>query len=138
MLTAFYGKIRTQPFKPLMGFWSILWEIARVVVPHTAPHVARAVADRTRERRAARVPEPDQPSAKDLASAISYLEKRLSAAEERAAAAEEKASLAEEKLVLAEARMADKWALAAKWMLALLIWNAVITAILIYVLIARR
>jgi len=121
-----------------MGFWSILWEIARVVVPHTAPHVARAVADRTRERRLAREPQPDQPSTKDLAGAMAYLEKRLSVAEERAGAAEDKASQAEEKLALAEARMAEKWALAAKLLLALLIWNVVITAILIYMLIARR
>jgi hypothetical protein len=121
-----------------MGFWTILWEIAKAVAPHTAPHVVRAVTDRARERRAAREPEPQHPSREDLAGAISYLERRLSAAEERAAAADDKASLAEEKLALAEARMADKWTLAARWMLALLAWNVVITAILIYVLIARR
>lgn len=121
-----------------MGFWGILWEITKAVVPHTAPHVVRAVADRGRERRAARQPEVQQPSPEDLAGAISYLERRLSAAEERAATADDKASLAEERLALAEARMADKWALAAKWMLALLAWNAVLTGILIYLLIVRK
>src|SRR5260370_22583277 len=115
-----------------MGFWGIVWEIAKAVAPHTAPDGARAVADRARERRAARGPELQQPSPQDLSGAISYLEKRLSAAEERAAAADDKASLAEERLALAEARMADKWALAARWMLALLAWNAVITGVLIY------
>ena len=121
-----------------MGFWTILWEIAKAVAPHTAPHVVRVVTDRARERRAARELEPQQPSREDLAGAISYLEKRLSAAEERAAAAEDKASLAEQRLALAEARMADKWTLAARWVLALLIWNAVTTAIVIYLLFTRH
>jgi hypothetical protein len=120
-----------------VGFWTILWEITKVMAPHTAPHVVRAVAERG-NRRSAREAGPAQPSAKDLANAISYLENRLSAAEERAATAEDKAAVMEEKLALAEARMADKWALAAKWMLALLAWNAVITGILIYLLFARR
>src|SRR5262249_51770134 len=135
----FYGKIRAQhsPDGFLMGFWSILWEIARVVAPHTVPHVARAVADRTRERRSPR-PEVQQPSAGDLANAISYLENRLSAAEEQAAAADDRALAAAERLALAEARMADRWTLVARWLLALVIWNAVLTGVVVYLLFARR
>jgi len=121
-----------------MGFWSILWEIARAVAPHTVPHVARAVADRTIERGTVRRPDVQQPSPGDLANAISYLENRLSATEERAAAADDKASLAQERLALAEARMADKWTLVARWLVALLVWNAVLTGVLIYLLFARR
>jgi hypothetical protein len=121
-----------------VGFWTILWEIARAVVPHTAPHVVRAVADRNKERRAAREKDPNQPSAGDLAGAISYLDQRLSAAEEHAAAAGERAAAAEERLAVAEAQMADKWAAAGKWMIALLAWNLVITGLVIYLLFARR
>ncbi len=118
-----------------MGLWGVLWELARAVVPHAAPHVARAVADAAKERRAASeaARTPPQPSNQDLASALDYLEQRLSAAEERAAAAEQKLSLA-------EARMADQWAIARKWAIALLAWNALVTVglIVLIVILMRR
>lgn len=116
-----------------MGLWGLLFEVVKAVVPHTAPHVARAVVNAAKERREARTLPGTQPSNESLAGAISYLEQRLSAAEERAAAAEQRLSLA-------EARMADKWASARKWGIALLAWNAVVTAGLIYLalVMARR
>jgi hypothetical protein len=55
-------------------------------------------------------------------------------------AAEDSAAAAEQKLSLAEARMADQWAVARKWGIALLAWNALVTAALIVLLflLARR
>jgi hypothetical protein len=120
-----------------MGFWGVLWELARVVVPHAAPHVARAVADAAKERRAAseaaRTLTVPQPRNEDLAAALSDLEHRLSIAEERAEAAEQKLSLA-------EARMADQWAAARKFAILLLVWNAAVTVAMItlLVVVARR
>jgi len=120
-----------------MGFWGVLWELAKLVVPHTAPHVARVVTERARERHVGRPEEPRGPSTEDLAGAISFLEKRLSESEDRAAAAEEKASQMEDKLSAAEARFAQRWAVAGRWMIGLLVWNVLLTGLLIYLL-ARR
>jgi hypothetical protein len=120
-----------------MGLWGVLLEIAKAVVPHAAPHVARAVVDAAKERRAASetagAQDSLQPTNTDLAAALTYLEQRLSAAEERAATAEQKLSLA-------EARMADQWATARKWAIALLAWNGAVTVGLIWlvVLLAHR
>ena len=120
-----------------MGLWGVLFEIAKAVVPHAAPHVARAVVDAAKDRRAAgeaaRTQPGLQPTNTDLAAALNYLEQRLSAAEERAATAEQKLSLA-------QARMADQWAMARKWAIALLAWNGAVTVGLIWlvVLLARR
>jgi hypothetical protein len=120
-----------------MGLWGVLFEIAKAVVPHAAPHVARAVVDAAKDRRAAgetaRTQDALQPTNADLAAALNYLEQRLSAAEERAATAEQQ-------LTLAEARMADQWATARKWAIALLVWNGAVTAGLIWlvILLARR
>src|SRR5262249_14918449 len=125
-----------------MGLWGVLWEIFKVVVPHTAPHVARAVRDRQTaglaQRRA-------QAAAKEIAQGFATMEERLAAAEEKAdaaerssAAAEERAAAAEGKLALALAQSAGRWNAVRKWMLALLVWNAVLTAILIFLLVARR
>jgi hypothetical protein len=116
-----------------MGLWGVLLEIARVVVPHAAPHVARAVVDAAKERRAASEAARIEPSTEDLAGALSYLEQRLSAAEEKAATAERNLSLA-------QAQMADEWAMARKWLIGLLVWNALVTAGLIWliVMLARK
>src|SRR5215469_13760408 len=105
-----------------MGLWGVLWEIFKVVVPHTAPHVARAVRGRQ-------------------TAGFAEMEERLAAAEEKAAAAESSAAVAEERAGAAEDRLAlaqTQWNAVRKWMLALLIWNAALTAVLIYVLVARR
>jgi hypothetical protein len=125
-----------------MGLWGVLWEILKAVGPHAAPHVARAVRDRQTsgiaERRA-------QAAAKEIAQGFATMEERLAAAEEKAAAAEtsaavaeERAAAAEDRLAQAQAQIVEQWNAVRKWMLALLVWNAVLTAILIYVLVARR
>jgi hypothetical protein len=120
-----------------MGLWGVLWELARAVVPHAAPHVARAVADAAKERRAAgettRTLTVPQPSNQDLAAALSDLAHRFLDAEERVIAAEQKVSLLEE-------RIADQWTAARKWLIALLVWNGAVTLalILLIVLLARR
>jgi hypothetical protein len=120
-----------------MGLWGLLFEIAKAVVPHAAPHVARAVVDAAKDRRAAseanRTLDGPQPTAADLVAALNYLEQRLSAAEDSVAAAEQRLSLA-------QARMADQWATARKWAIVLLAWNGALTAVLIWlvILLARR
>jgi len=111
-----------------MGLWGVLIEIARAVAPHAAPHVARAVADAAKERRAASGAARAQPSTEDLAGALSYLDQRLSAAEEKAATAEQR-------LALTEAQRADEWAVARKWFIGLLVWNSLVTAALICLII---
>jgi hypothetical protein len=120
-----------------MGIWGVLWELARAVVPHAAPHVARAVADAAKERRAAsevaRTLTVPQPSNEDLAAALSDLEHRFSMAEDRAVAAEQK-------LAQAEARMTEQWAEGRKWAIVFLAWNAAVTVALIVlgIVLARR
>jgi hypothetical protein len=115
-----------------MGFWGVLLELARAVVPHAAPHVARVVVDAAKERRAASAAgssqRPDQPSNEALAEAITYLERRLSVAEE-------KASELEGKLLASENRMEERWQYARKLAIGAIAWNAVITALLIAILI---
>jgi hypothetical protein len=69
------------------------------------------------------------------------MEERLAAPEEKAAAAESSAAAAEERAATAEDRLAraqTQWNAVRKWMLVLLVWNAALTAILIYVLVVRR
>jgi hypothetical protein len=111
-----------------MGLWGVLLEIARAVVPHAAPHVARAVADAAKERRAASEAARTRPSAEDLAGALSYLDQRL-------AAVEEKAATAEQRLSLAEAERTEERAIARKWFIGFIVWSALVTAALIYVII---
>jgi hypothetical protein len=119
-----------------MGLWGVLLEIAKAMAPHAAPHVARAVVDAAKERRAANEAARTQraePSNDDLAGALDYLEQRLSAAEDRA-------DVAEQKLALLQARLADQWVATRKWAVALIAWNALVTLALIVliVLLARR
>ena len=128
-----------------MGLWGVLWGILKAVGPHAAPHVARAVTGRKTidiaEQRA-------QAAAKEMAEGLATMEERLFAAEERAASAErsaadagERAAAAEDALLRAQAQFAEQMKAMRKWMLAFLIWNCLITAILIiyaFVAMARR
>lgn len=121
-----------------MGFWGVLFELARAVVPHAAPHVARAVVDAAKERRANAAgagPRPaDQPGNESLLEALSYLDQRITIAEGRAAEAEEK-------LLAAERQMTERWEYARKLAIGLIAWNGVVTATLIalviYMLVRR-
>ena len=125
-----------------MGLWGVLWEIVKAIGPHAAPHVARAMTQRKTVR------ESDQrtrAAVKEIAQEFSTLEQRVQAALERAdaaeqnsIAAEERAAAAEEKLTLTQAQMADRWAAARKWFIALLAWNALVTILLIFLLFRHR
>jgi hypothetical protein len=114
-----------------MGLWGILFELARAVVPHAAPHVARAVVDAAKERRggAYQRPQPaNQPSNESLATAITDLERRLTIAEDRA-------SDAEEELQAAHREIAEQWQRARKIAVGLIVWNGVFTLTLIGIVI---
>lgn len=115
-----------------MGIWSVLWELARAVVPHAAPHVARAVVDAARERRSAGSSQTsqseNQPSNESLAQAISDLERHIVAAEERSAELEEK-------LLAVRSEIAERWQYAHKLALGLIAWNAAVTIALMVMVI---
>ena len=113
-----------------MGFWGVLWEIVKAVGPHAAPHVARAMTQRKT------VAESDQRTRAE--QRVQAAEERAGAAERNSIAAEERATAAEEKLALTQAQMADQWAAARKWFIALLAWNALITILLIFLLFRHR
>jgi hypothetical protein len=115
-----------------MGLWSVLFEIVRAVVPHAAPHVTRAVVNAAKERRAARdAGEIEVPSNQDLASLLASLERRVTLAEMRTAAAEQE-------LETTQSEFARKWNSARTWVIALLAWNALLTALTIYLFVARK
>jgi septal ring factor EnvC (AmiA/AmiB activator) len=126
----------------IMGLWGVLWEIVKAVGPHAAPHVARAM---TQRKSTAESDRRTHAAVKEIAQEFSTLEERVQAAEERAGAAErnsiaaeERAASAEEKLALAQAQMADQWAAARKWFIALLAWNALMAAALLFLLFRHR
>jgi len=131
-----------------MGWWSAIWEIFKAVAPHAAPHVTQAVKDRWIAREAAERKERQAQEAQEAAESIHevtealiVLEQRMSAAEAKAAAFEEKASALEEKLAGAEAeaaRNARNWATVRIWVIWLLVWNAAITAIMIYLIFRKK
>jgi hypothetical protein len=89
-----------------------------------------------------------QAAADAMAEDLATMEERLSAAEERAASAERSAAAAGERSVAAEdalsraqAQFAEQMKATRNWMLALLVWNCLITGILIIyaiVAMARR
>ncbi|HJT54780.1 MAG TPA: hypothetical protein VJ848_13075 [Candidatus Angelobacter sp.] len=115
-----------------MGLWSVLFEIVKTAASHAAPHVARSAVDLARERMSANKPGPQGPDpVAQLNQVLTEFDQRLAAAEQRAVAAEE---------ILAALRedWTRKWASARIWIIALLSWNLAMTAIAIYLLIARR
>ena len=128
-----------------MGFWGVLWEIVKAVGPHAAPHVARAVAGRKPVAIADRRAQAAAERMSHMAQGLATIEERLEAAEAKAeiadrnaAEAAERAAAAEEKLSQALAQSAERWNAARMWMLALLAWNVVITAVVIYLAVRRR
>ena len=125
-----------------MGLWGVLWEIVKAIGPHAAPHVARAM---TQRKTVAESEQRTRAAVKEIAQEFSTLEQRVQAALERAdaaeknsIAAEERAAAAEERLMLTQAQMADQWAAARKWFIALLAWNALVTILLIFLLFRHR
>ena len=69
--------------------------------------------------------------AEQLNAILTGFDQRITAAEQRAAAAETQLTALQE-------FFARKWASARVWVIALLCWNAVLTALLIYFLVTRR
>lgn len=115
-----------------MGLWSVLFEIVKTAASHAAPHVARGAVDIARERMNAGKSGPQGPGPLDqLNQVLSEFDQRLAAAEQRAVAAEEALSALGEDWT-------RKWASARIWIIALLCWNAVMTGLAIYLLVAHR
>jgi methanogenic corrinoid protein MtbC1 len=125
-----------------MGWLSAIWEIFKVVAPHAAPHVTQAVRDRRTAREAAERRHLEEAhaerNAEEMAAILVALEQRMLAAESRATAAEERACVLEEKFTQAEALVTRNWATARIWIIWLLAWNAVVTAILLYLIFRRK
>lgn len=114
-----------------MGLWGVLWEIVKAVAPHTVPHVARAVTNAARDRRAEEQSRLPTAPTDDLYSRMESLEQRLEAAQKRAAAAEIR-------LAAYLDEFSRKWDSGRKWIIALLAWNALVTAALLFLLFRHR
>lgn len=115
-----------------MGLWGVLIDILKTAASHAAPHVAKSAVDMARERMAANKADPQATNAVDQLHAV------LSGLDQRVAAAEQRAAAAEEQLTAVQEYFARKWASARVWVIALLAWNALLTALLIYLFVARR
>lgn len=115
-----------------MGLWGVLLEFVRTAATHAAPHVAKGAVDIARERMNATRTEPQG------VDPVEQLNKVFSAIEQRLVAAEQRAAAAEEQMTALQDYFTRKWASARIWVIGLLAWNAVLTAILIYVLVARK
>lgn len=114
-----------------MGLWGVLWEIVKAVAPHTVPHVARAVTNAAKDRHAAEQARLPAAPTDDLYSRVELLEQHLEAAQRRAAAAEIRLAAYLDDL-------SRKWESGRKWIIALLIWNAAVTAALLFLLFRHR
>lgn len=115
-----------------MGLWGVLLEIMKTAASHAAPHVARSAVEMARERMSANKAEsPDNDPVQQLNRVFSEFDQRIAAVEQRAIAAEESLSAFQRDL-------ARRWRSAQIWTIALLGWNAVVTGLVIYLLVARR
>ncbi len=115
-----------------MGLWGILIDILKTAATHAAPHVAKSAVDMARERMGANKAETQGPNPVDQLHAV------LSGFDQRIAAAEQRAAAAEEQLTAVQEFFARKWASARIWVIGLLCWNAVLTALAIYLLVAHK
>jgi hypothetical protein len=115
-----------------MGLWGVLLEIVKTAASHAAPHVARSAVEMARERMSANKAEPpDSDPVEQLNRVFSEFDQRIAAAEQRAIAAEER-------LAALQRDWAKRWRSAQIWVIALLGWNAMVTGLVIYLLIARK
>jgi hypothetical protein len=115
-----------------MGLWGVLLEIVKTAASHAAPHVARSAVDMARERMNANKAEPQGPDP------VEQLNRVLAEFDQRIAAAEQRAIAAEEQLGVAQGNWMRRWASARMWIITLLCWNMVVSALVIYLLLARR
>jgi hypothetical protein len=114
-----------------MGLWGVLIDILKTAATHAAPHVAKSAVDMARERMAANDGARAGAATGDLNNVLAAFDQRVTVAEQRAAAAEEQLTAVQE-------FFARKWASARIWVIALLVWNGLLTGLLIYLLVARR
>ena len=115
-----------------MGLWGVLLEIVKTAASHAAPHVARSAVEMARERMNAGKADAQGPDpVEQLNRLFSEFDQRISSAEQRAIASEERVSAAEN-------AWTRRWRSAQIWIIALLCWNAAVTGMLIYLLIAHR
>lgn len=115
-----------------MGLWGVLFEIVKTAASHAAPHVARSAVDMARERMNANRAEPQS------RDAVDQLNRVLAEFDQRIAAEEQRAVAAERELLVAQEDWARKWASARIWIISLLCWNLSITALVLYLVFARR
>jgi hypothetical protein len=115
-----------------MGLWGVLIDILKTAATHAAPHVAKSAVDMARERMNANKADPQ------AANPVEQLNAILAGFDQRISAAEQRAAAVETQLTALQEFFARKWASARVWMIALLCWNAVLTALLIYLLVAHR
>jgi hypothetical protein len=115
-----------------MGFWSLLADIARVVVPHAAPHVAKGIVDAAKERMGTNAANRNATAVSDEVS------QTLAAIQDKLSAIEEKLSAAEARALAAEAENARQQERLKIWLLVLLGWNLVLTIVVIYLSFFRR
>ena len=115
-----------------MGLWGVLLELVKTAATHAAPHVARSAVDMARERMNANRVEPQD------ADAIEQLKQLFFDFDQRIAAAEQRAIAAEERLSQWQQDWDRKWASARIWVVALLVWNALLSGLAIYLAVAHR
>ncbi|HET6935248.1 MAG TPA: hypothetical protein VFI72_10440 [Candidatus Angelobacter sp.] len=115
-----------------MGLWGVLLEFVRTAATHAAPHVAKSAVEMARERMGANRPEAQNGDPlEQLNQVFAAIDQRFSAAEQRAAAAEEQLATVQE-------HFARTWDSARIWVIGLLVWNAVLTGLLVYLLVVRK
>ena len=115
-----------------MGLWGVLFEIVKAVAPHAAPHVTKAVVNAAKDRMGGKAaPEITTLSNEELASLLAALERRVTVAETREAAAEQD-------LETTQTEFARRWKTASILVVALLVWNALLTVLVVYLAFVRR
>lgn len=116
-----------------MALWGVLIDILKTAATHAAPHVARTAVDMARERMAANSPAQAtaEDFARELSAALAGFDQRLLAAEQRAAGAEQQ-------LITMRESFERKWNSLRLWLIGLLVWNAALLGILVYLLATRR
>jgi len=115
-----------------MGFWGLLADIARVLAPHAAPHVAKGIVNVAKDRIGpSNASKRAEETSAELGRQISTLQERLSAAEDRAAAAEART-------IAGEAELAAQQEQFRKWLIVLLSWNVVMTIVVIVLFFLRK
>jgi hypothetical protein len=115
-----------------MGLWGVLLEVLKTAATHAAPHMAKGAVDMARERMGSGNPQPQGPNP------IEELNEVLTSFDKRIAVANQRAVEAEAQIVALQEDLARKAESARIWVIALLSWNAVVTAVMMYLLLSRH